>query len=390
MKTKDYSDLIEYNTISHSPNVAAMDLGTNSCRLLISSVDITSLHRNFFKGKQEPRQLRVIDSFAKIVGLGEGIKQTGLLSLEAIERTIDALYACKKKIDHYHISEFRAVATEACRQAKNSKILIDAARNDVGIELEVISPREEARLVLKGCSGVISEKKEYGILLDIGGGSTEVVWLKRDKNSTSKAISVIDSVSLPYGIVTLSDTYTHNGADPSVFSRAQQNISQTVQFFMVKNRIKDLLQKNMVQVVTSSGTVTTIGSLALGLKSYHRNSVDGKDFHSDKISYIGRGILSRYLRSSLTNILSGCEKGFISKKIDHPYAREGNQLLYYRMGLLSSGIVIINSVLETIGDCTIRIADRGVREGVLFDLIERIRNHQSVSWNMRNTATKSL
>jgi exopolyphosphatase/guanosine-5'-triphosphate,3'-diphosphate pyrophosphatase len=154
---------------------------------------------------------------------------------------------------------------------------------------------------------------------------------------------------------------------------------------MVKNKIKEQLQKDTVQIITSSGTATTLGSLAIGQRVYHRNSVDGKDFSANRIGNIGKDILSRYLRSSRTNILSGCEKGFISRRFDHPCAKDNKQMLYYRMGLLASGTVIINSVLETIGDCTVRIADRGVREGVLYDLMDRIRNFQSVSWHRMET-----
>jgi exopolyphosphatase/guanosine-5'-triphosphate,3'-diphosphate pyrophosphatase len=382
MKKMDFPSLALLNTISHFPKIAAIDLGTNSCRLVIALVDITSLHRNFFKGKLEQynNNMRVIDSFAKIVGLGELIKQTGVLSKDAIERTVSALYICKKKLEQNYISKMRAVATEACRQAKNSHVLLEKVKEETEIELEIIPPKEEARLVLKGCSGVISEKKKYGILLDIGGGSTEVVWLRVNGTESNKLISVIDSMSLPYGIVTLNDTYSHNNSDPTVYSIAQQSISQLMQFFMAKNRIKSLLKKDMVQIITSSGTVTTFGSLVLGMKYYHRNFVDGKEFKSENIIDVGKDLLARYLLNSSNNVLAKGETGGLSGYVEQLNMKDLKYFTHYRMGLLASGAVIINSVLDSIGSCAIKIADRGVREGILYDIVDEIKNEQSVSW----------
>jgi exopolyphosphatase/guanosine-5'-triphosphate,3'-diphosphate pyrophosphatase len=354
---------------------------------LIASIGVTNLHRNFFKVRMSyERRLKVIDSFAKIISLGEGIKQTGVLSEEAIERTIVALRACKKKLDSHRIYKMRAVATEACRQASNTKSLIERVNSEIGVDLEVISPQEEARLVLKGCSGVISDEKNYGILMDIGGGSTEVVWLKINKGMTRPTISVIDSISLPFGVVTISDTYTHSKNNQEIYTVLRKNILSTIDTFMKKNNIRTNFSKGDVQVITSSGTTTTLGSLTLGLSTYDRSSVDGKDFSSKKIVEVGEELLSRYLSSTPTTVKLGKEKNFITNKFfDHVLDKSSEEFkifAYNRMGLLAAGVVIINSILESIGDCLVRIADRGVREGILYDLMDSLRTGQSNSWNM--------
>jgi exopolyphosphatase/guanosine-5'-triphosphate,3'-diphosphate pyrophosphatase len=234
-RNRSTKDLVSYNMNACSPNVAAVDLGTNSCRLLIASVDIPSLYKNYFKrGGSSDQPTRIIDSFARVVGLGEGIKQTGLLSKGAIDRTLDTLEICRDKINFYNVSRVKAVATEACRQARNAAVLIEKARALTGIALEIVTPQEEAQLVLKGCMGVMSENDPYGILVDIGGGSTEIIWLRisKNKNVSRGGFTVVDSMSLPYGVVTLRDTYVHNDYEAQTYDLAQQSISQSVSFFL--------------------------------------------------------------------------------------------------------------------------------------------------------------
>ncbi|MDR0631354.1 MAG: hypothetical protein LBF66_02160 [Holosporales bacterium] len=228
-------DLLSYNTNAHAPNIAAIDLGTNSCRILVAAVDIPSLHKNYFRRKNAPdHSTRVVDSFARVVGLGEGIKQTGQLSKGAIDRTLDVLEICHNKIKYYNVSRVKAVATEACRQARNASVLIEKARALTGIGLEIVTPQEEAQLVLKGCMGVMSDDKPYGILIDIGGGSTEIIWLRlnKGKSITRGGCTVVDSMSLPYGVVTLRDTYVHDEYNAQTYDLAQQSISQSVSFFL--------------------------------------------------------------------------------------------------------------------------------------------------------------
>lgn len=373
-------DIVTQNIRDHTPMIGAIDLGTNSCRLLIASVNIVNLHRNFFKIRSAgDKFLRVVDSFARIVGLGEGVKQTGVLSRHAIERTLEALTVCQHKLLMHHTIAVRAVATEACRQAANAHVLVERAKNELDIDLEIITPQEEAQLVLHGCVGVVSEQKPYGIVLDIGGGSTEVIWLRVSKRTgqTRPIISVIDSMSLPYGVVTLRDTYIHMGRDPTIFKKAQHSISQLVRFFMTKNKITEKLKENSVQLISSSGTATTLGAAVLGLSEYARSIIDARDFHSYQLRDMGRALIKVYIESpeKIGDVIPHYER-LLMRIRDTDYDESSpshTSLVYARVGLLAAGSAILNSILEAVGPHLIRIADRGIREGLLNDLLNRMR-----------------
>jgi exopolyphosphatase/guanosine-5'-triphosphate,3'-diphosphate pyrophosphatase len=380
-KQKQPIDIVLYNKIAHCPRVAAIDLGTNSCRLSIAEVNIASLHRNFFKIKNSnERQIKIIDSLARVVCLGEGLKQTHLLSENAIDRTLDVLEICRMKMEHHNVICVRTVATEACRQAKNSDVLITKAKDITGIDIEIISPKEEARLVLKGCMGVMSPYKSYGIVLDIGGGSTEIIWLKIDKHHNHRTLdlSVIDSMSLPYGVVTLRDTYVHNNYEVQTYQVVQKTIHQALKFFTNKNNITNYLKKNEVQVVAASGTVTTLASIVLGLPTYDRAVIDGKVFKANDLLIAGNNILTLYLNNNLSNSSNTPLSGEHSPQIQAGQLKPKDilhnslEIEAHRFGLLAAGSVILNSILDIIGLPDICIADRGVREGIIHDVIDSI------------------
>lgn len=379
--SREPSPLAMQTIHDHTPAIGAIDLGTNSCRLLVAVVNVVGLYRNFFKPRPPSEQaLRIVDSFSRVVGLGEGVKQTGVLSKGAIDRAIDALAVCKRKLVYHNVSTLRAIATEACRQAENAHVLVSSVREQLDIDLEIITPQEEAQLVLGGCAGVISEHTPYGIVIDIGGGSTEVIWLRvaRKKNYGNAPITVVDSMSLPYGVVTLRDTYIHLAHDPEIFKTAQRSIAQAMRFFINKNNIGEYLREKAVQIVASSGTATTLGAMVLGLEEYDRQQVDARDFASHKLQKVGNVLLREYLEKSVFNFQ-------INERYEHLLARLKAaevldaspalhvQLVYARVGLLAAGTVILDSILEAIGPQTIRIADRGIREGILMEIIEKMR-----------------
>jgi exopolyphosphatase/guanosine-5'-triphosphate,3'-diphosphate pyrophosphatase len=377
-------DLISQNILAHYPNIAAIDLGTNSCRLLVASVSIVNIHRNFFKLRAiEDEPFRVVDSFARVVGLGEGLNQTGVLSKSAIDKAIDALRVCKHKIDVNNVSKMRAVATEACRKGGNSGILINRAKEELDLSIEVISPQEEAQLVLRGCMSELSSNYSYGIALDIGGGSTEVIWLriKKDKMSLKLSTVIIDSMSLPYGVVTLRDTYIHENSSAETYVAAQQAMSQAVKFFIAKNGIRTRIKNNEVQVIASSGTVTTLASLALNLESYDRKMVDGQDFKTIALQNVGNSLLSQFLNKCPSSLFLRHRKTFLMERITDGKlpTKEMETLFRGRLGLLAAGTVIFNTILDVIGLDTVRIADRGVREGILNEIIEQLKNSQETS-----------
>src|SRR5437870_8370368 len=177
-----------------APQFAALDLGTNNCRLLVA--------RPVSEG------FRVVDAFSRIVRLGEGLSATGALSEAAIERTLDALKVCAAKISARSVAAGRYVATEACRRAANCEDFLARVAEEIGLEIEIISTIEEARLVVAGCGPLLHPRIPYGIVFDIGGGSTEIVWLRLSRGPEGRRHpQILGSASLPFGVVTLSDRF---------------------------------------------------------------------------------------------------------------------------------------------------------------------------------------
>jgi exopolyphosphatase / guanosine-5'-triphosphate,3'-diphosphate pyrophosphatase len=142
---------------------AALDLGTNSCRMLIA--------------RPRGSQFQVVDSFSKTVQLGAGLEASGRLSRVSMTRTIQALRICQKKLEKHRVKRMRLVATEACRRAKNARDFIRQVRRESGLQLEIIAPEDEARLAVISCAPLVSVKTEQLLVVDIGGGSTELVWI---------------------------------------------------------------------------------------------------------------------------------------------------------------------------------------------------------------------
>ncbi|HXF90743.1 MAG TPA: Ppx/GppA family phosphatase, partial [Candidatus Nitrosotenuis sp.] len=265
------------------PVIAAIDLGTNSCRLLVARV--------------EGQSFRVIDSFSRVVRLGEGVQSTNLLHPDAIERTIEALRICQSKIIQNQASRVRAVTTEACRRATNSGELVQRAYSELRLTIEVISAEEEARLALAGCGGVLNSRIPYAIAFDIGGGSTEVMWLKiteprRLHRRRFPVIEVMDYISLPYGVVTLSDRYENNSTSHNIYDEIRNDINKLLTEFSHKNKIYDYLEARKIQMVGTSGTVTTLAAINLGLERYDRKVIDGVYLNLSDIHNISNSIFN--------------------------------------------------------------------------------------------------
>ncbi len=366
-------------TRAHYPSIAAIDVGTNSCRILVARVNVVNLHRNYFKLRNtNERQMRIIDSYSRIVGLGEGIKHTGVLSRSAIERTMEALTICREKLSLHRVERMRAVATEACRQAQNAEELIERARREAGIRLEVIEPEEEAQLVLMGCMKVMSEQYPYGIMLDIGGGSTELIWLRIQQHKVTKKLtmSILDSTSLPYGVVTLRDSCEHGESEEKIFQAAREDIYARTRAFVTKNNIDVLRRRHEVQIVSSSGSVTTLASLVLGLSKYDRKLIDGQDFQTKDLRHQGSRLIERYLKRDSEPLLpeDAIIQEFLGQRMADmsvtPFLHHTDPLMSSRIGLLASGSLILDAILEVLSPEFLRIADRGVREGILHQLAE--------------------
>jgi exopolyphosphatase / guanosine-5'-triphosphate,3'-diphosphate pyrophosphatase len=308
---------------------AALDLGTNNCRLLVAT--------------RAPGGFRVIDAFSRIVKLGEGLDSTGNLSRDAMDRAVQALKICAQKIEKRHVTHMRSVATEACRLAANRGDFIDEVREVTGLALDVITTREEARLAVMGCQPLFLPDIRKAIVFDIGGGSTELIGVEIDENGS---LDIKGWISLPLGVVRLAETI-ENAITKSQFDDVESQVRKELSTFKKLLGWGESLTAGNVQLIGSSGTVTTMASLQLGLESYDRNSVDGCALDVKKMAELTKEIafMSCDDRSALPCI-----------GID-------------RADLLVPGCAILDAILGMWSFDKISIADRGIREGILRGLM---------------------
>lgn len=318
------------------PLLAAIDLGTNNCRLLIARMSGNTVH--------------VVDSFSRIVRLGEHMAQTGRLSEPAMRRTLDALKICADRIGRHKNIHVHAVATAACRQAINAGELIERAAAETGLHLHVVSAQEEARLAAQGCAPLVGDSYNGALVFDIGGGSTEVIWLQRQTQQTADD-TVPPSLplpemrhfcSVPVGVMTLAE---------SEGMGYRQMYDMMLEHFTAMRREMDAIgsfDTPGYHLLGTSGTVTTLAGIALNLPRYIRSRVDGTWHDCATMYTITQDIISldRGARSMI-----GCV---------------GEE----RAELIIPGCAIYNAI-QTVWPCTrLRVADRGLREGILRDLLK--------------------
>ena len=326
---------------------AALDLGTNSCRMLIAQP----------KGSQ----FHVVDSFSKSVQLGAGLERTGKLSTNSMQRTLQALRVCQQKLKRYKVRQMRLVATEACRRAKNADEFIRQVKRETGLNLEIIQPEEEARLAVISCAPLVSTKTEQLLVVDIGGGSTELVWIelssvpRRERpraimrlhagfhavDSPFVAAKVVDSISVPLGVATLRDHFSDVEDDAARYALMswffEENLSEFAPY-------KDQPPREGFQIIGTSGTVTTVAASHLGLKRYDRTKVDGLRMTSDQIDRV----INSYL-----------EMGPSGRRMDPRIGQD-------RQALIMSGSAILQALLRSWPTDRLSVADRGLREGLLY------------------------
>ena len=323
-----------------APSFAALDLGTNNCRLLIARPS----HGGF----------RVIDAFSRIVRLGEGMSATGALSEAAIERTLEALRICAGKIEHRRIAAGRYVATEACRRTANCAEFLARVRDEIGLEIEIISTAEEARLVVTGCAPLLHPRVPYAVVFDIGGGSTEIIWLqhgqgRRAPNGARRVRpEILGSISLPFGVVTFTERFGGIEVSPAIYRAMVAEAEAALAPFERAHGIRRQVRAGQVQMLGSSGTVTTLAGVHLALPRYIRAMVDGSILTFDQIELVSRHLAGLDLAGRAANPCVGRE----------------------RADLVLSGCAILDAICATWPVGRLRVADRGIREGILFDLMQ--------------------
>lgn len=312
------------------PLLAVLDLGTNNCRLLVARPAPSD-------------QFRVVDSFSRIVRLGEGVGETGRLSDEAIGRTVAALKICAQRIARHRVRHVRAIATQAARQAANTEILIARAKEEAGIALGVISPEEEADLAALGCAPLIGRKYDGALIFDIGGGSTEIVWQRRGASRTGKRFSA----SMPVGVVNLAEQYGAAACNRAGFEAMRTAMLARFAPLAEQTRGFDPVHEHLLG---TSGTVTTLAAIALRLPRYNRTKVDAS-WHQTE------ALLSEVERISRLEVSALAKIGTIGPE---------------RADLMLAGSAIFAAICALWPSPMLRVADRGLREGMLRQLRDEI------------------
>jgi exopolyphosphatase / guanosine-5'-triphosphate,3'-diphosphate pyrophosphatase len=317
------------------PVYGALDLGTNNCRLLLAQRNVNATGPD--------GAFRVVNSFSRIVRLGEGLGRTGNLEDAAMDRTIDALKVCAGRMARFDVARARCVTTAACRRAGNGAHFLDRVLKETGIRLDVISGEEEASLAVKGCASLLEPGHEYGLVIDIGGGSTELIWL--DLRGGEPRIA--GSSSLPFGVVTFAEEYGGDYVSAEVYRQMVDAAAEHLKPFEAEHQVRRHVERGGVQMLGTSGTVTTLAACHQGLERYDRRRVDGAWIMREDVV-----LLSAKL-ASMT-----CDE-----RAANPCIGPG------RADLVVSGCAIIEAITEIWPCARLRVADRGVREGVLRALM---------------------
>ena len=315
----------------HGTTYAALDLGTNNCRLLVA--------------RPAGESFRVVDAFSRIVRLGEGVSATGSLSEAAISRALGALAVCRDKISLRGVARTRLIATEACRAAKNGEDFRARVSEEVGLDLEIVDRETEATLAATGCTPLVDPESEGVILFDIGGGSSELVRLDRSEFSgRGPPKPVIRSwVSLPVGVVTLAERHGGKRVTREVFEGMVTEVNALIAGFAAIHRT-DLACMHMLG---TSGTVTTIAGVHLDLPRYDRRRVDGCWLRDDQVTAVVERLLGMSYEERVANPCIGFE----------------------RADLVLAGCAILEAIRRAFPCNRLRVADRGLREGMLVQMM---------------------
>ncbi len=319
---------------SAAPVLAALDLGTNNCRLLIARPDTGG------------RGFDVIDSFSRIVRLGEGLIGTGELSERAMGRTVAALKVCARLMQRQGANRVRCVATEACRRAGNGADFLERVTATTGIDLEVLTYQDEVGLALLGCVPLIDQEADHVLLVDIGGGSTELAWLDRSGGEAAGSLRCVES--LPVGVVSLTEMFSSE-PDSATFEKMVTHVATMLAPIEAEHRLIDLKNGGRLQMLGTSGTVTTLAAVLLDLPRYDRREIDGLVVDMEAMTTVA-GQLRMMSNASRTA---------------HPCIGPG------RADLVVAGCAILEAICRTWPADSLRVADRGLREGILHSLMGR-------------------
>ncbi len=331
------------NANGSAPAYGALDLGTNNCRLLVA--------------RPSRRGFMVVDAFSRIIRLGEGVTATGRLSDVAMDRTIDALKICAQKLNRSRAVRSRLVATEACRIAVNGQEFLDRVLEVTGLDIEVLSRESEARLAVSGCAALLDGRSDLALVFDIGGGSSELIWLDLSLRGGDRTRSVSERVeaqnciaawtSLPVGVVTLAERFGGRHVTREVFDDMVDYVHSYLEPFEAEHRFREKMRHRRAHLLGTSGTVTTVAGIHLGLRRYDRARVDGCWMRTSEARAVTHSLIDRSYEERVAEPCIGRE----------------------RADLVLAGCAILEAIAETWPCESLRVADRGLREGILASMM---------------------
>lgn len=327
------------------PVFAALDLGTNNCRLLVA---VPGRHGQF----------RVIDAFSRIVRLGEGLSASGRLGEAAMNRAIEALKVCADKLRLRKVARARLIATEACRAAANGEEFLERVEREAGLRLEIIDRETEARLAVSGCGSLIERETKGVVLFDIGGGSSEIALIDlSNRRSQRLANHIVSWTSLPVGVVSLAERFGGRTVTRESFAAMVDDVAGRLAAFEGRHRLSHLVAGPHFHLLGTSGTVTTLAGVHLDLERYDHRRVDGLWMGSENVDRMVEKLLGWDFQQRVANPCIGAD----------------------RADLVLAGCAILEAIRAVWPSERLRVADRGLREGILSELMADDRSTRG-SW----------
>ncbi len=335
---------------------AALDLGTNNCRLLIATPSRNS-------------GFRIVEAFSRIVRLGEGLTHTGMLQPEAMERAMGALKICAEKVRRRQVVRLRAVATQACRSAGNGQEFIDRVEAETGLKFTIITPDEEARLSVAGCSNLLDPEAEAALVIDVGGGSTELSWVTLSRSGAELARPhLVAWLSIPMGVVTLAERFPEPREDKLAwYSAMTEAVKAEIAAFGAADPLRKVFEAGRAHLVGTSGAITSLAGMHLGLPRYERSRVDGL------------WMSEADCRAAADRLLELDPEG---RALEPCIGRD-------RADLVRAGAAILQAVQDLWPCDRVRVADRGLREGMLLSLMKNRRKRRRRRRSPRADGTES-
>ncbi len=317
------------------PVFAALDLGTNNCRLLVAVPSAQG-------------QFRVIDAFSRIVRLGEGVSVSGRLGAAAMDRAVEALKVCGDKLRARDLRRARLIATEACRAAANGPEFLRRVEREAGLRLEIIDRHTEAKLAVSGCGSLVDHEAQGAVLFDIGGGSTEIALIDLAEGRPPRLADAITAwTSLPVGVVSLAEKFGGRTVTPEVFAAMTRSVAEMLERFVERGSLAHMMGSPRFHLLGTSGTVTTLAGIHLKLDRYDRRRVDGLWMDGEDMDRIVETLVGWDFAARVASPCIGPD----------------------RADLVLAGCAILQAIRAVWPAKRLRVADRGLREGILSELM---------------------